>query len=532
MLPLPPRYRTPFYTLLLSTALVAPAAFAAPAAPDAAGASSLEGQLRTWVKSFLPPAVALPDRPVQVSPEGDHYRASIPLGGAAGTERREITATVRPLDDGRWSIEGLRFPSPATVTVDLPSAEAKPGATAGKQATEPVTYNIKIAEQNGTGTFDPSYRTPSTFAQTYRALTIQANVAGQQQNTQVAALTSRTTLTPAGEGRVDAASDGGFEGYVASSTLPDGTPLKLEFDRVQVNSLLSGLSRDKATEASKALISVFVGIMAAGSAGAPPSAADFDPAVLRSLLATMRDIATEARLDETIDGLRVRVGDAGGSLGAMRVGFGAKSPDGVLNARLDIGLDDPKVASPPLGPYEAFVPRRFSIRPTLSGVQTADLLALADKMMGGVKGGADPSQEIAALFSRGGVQIGLENLVLEVAGATLTGQGKAVMASPADVTGDGQVTITNLDGLIDRVKATPSLAQALPVLVIAKGIGRTAGNATVYDLSYRNGAFLVNGTDLSAMAGGGGGGGNASPPPRSGGGGRTPAQPQTGPQKR
>ena len=134
----------------------------------------------------------------------------------------------------------------------------------------------------------------------------------------------------------------------------------------------------KAAEASKAFVSVFLGILAAGRTGAPPSAANFDPAVLRGLVAAMRDLATEARLDETIEGLRVAVGDVGGSLGVMRIGFGAKSPpDGMLNARLDIGLEDPKVASPPLGPFETFVPRRFSIRPTLSGVRTADLFAIA-----------------------------------------------------------------------------------------------------------------------------------------------------------
>lgn len=510
------RARTLLSALLLTTALGGPV-LAAP--PDAAGAAALESQLRDWAKSFLPPAIAVPDRPVQVTPEGDHYRAAIPLGGR---ENPQITATVRPLDGGRWSIEGVRFPSPATFTLTLPSAEAK--RADGKPATERVTYNLKVAEQDGTGTFDPSWQTPSTFANSFRALSVQANVAGQPQTTQVERSTSRQTLTPAGQGRVDVAGDGTIEGYASSSVTPDGTPFRIQVDRVQVNSLMSGVSRDKAVEASRGLISLFVGLAAARSDGKVPSPADFDPAAFRPLLAALRDFATEARVDEVFEGFKIRInGEQGGDLGALRLGFGAKSPDGMLDARLDMSIEDPKVVNPPLGPFEAFVPRRLTFRPTLSGVATADLLNIAEGLLNSGGDTKQADQQLAGLFNRGGVRFGLENILLDIAGATLTGQTKAVMTAPNAVQGDGQITVANLDALIDKVKATPALAQAMPVLVLAKGIGRSVGNTTVYDLKFDGGSFLVNGTDMMALAGGGG----ASPPPP-----RPSPAPQAGPQKR
>lgn len=513
-----PRLRTTLSALLLTTALSGPA-LAAP--PDAAGAAALEAQLRDWAKSFLPAAIALPDRIVQVAPEGDHYRATLPLGGR---DNPQITATVRPLDGGRWSIEGLRFPSPATVTMTLPSAEAKPGD--GKPATERVTYNIKLAEQDGTGVFDPTWQTASTFANTIRGLTVQANIAGVSQNTQIARQTSRQTLTPTGQGRVDVAGDGMAEGYVGSSALPDGTPFRLEMSRIQVNSLMSGVSRDKAMEASRGLVALVVGLAAARGDGKPPSPADFDPATLRSLISAFRDFAVEMRVDESVEGVRFRMNEQqGGDLGALRIGFGAKSPDGMLDARLDLGIEEPKVVNPPLGPFEVFVPKRLTLRPTLSGVATADLLDMAEAAL---NKSPDMNQRLAGLFSRGGVRIGLENLMVDVAGATLTGQGKAVMASPMEVVGDGQIVVTNLDGLIDRVKAVPALAQGLPLLVVAKGIGRSVGATTVYDLKFDGASFTVNGTDLMALAGGGA----SPPPPRSTPPARPAPQPQTGPQKR
>ena len=46
-----------------------------------------------------------------------------------------------------------------------------------------------------------------------------------------------------------------------------------------------------------------------------------------------------------------------------------------------------------------------------------------------------------------------------------------------------------------------SLAQVLPALVFAKGIGRNVGDKVVWDVTYLGDKLLVNGTDLSAMTG-------------------------------
>jgi hypothetical protein len=65
------------------------------------------------------------------------------------------------------------------------------------------------------------------------------------------------------------------------------------------------------------------------------------------------------------------------------------------------------------------------------------------------------------------------------------------------------VTATNFDDLIQRVNRSPELAGALPVFVFAKGIGRIVENRLVWDITYRDGKLLVNGTDLSSMMGSG-----------------------------
>ena len=181
------------------------------------------------------------------------------------------------------------------------------------------------------------------------------------------------------------------------------------------------------------------------------------------------------------------------------MGFDATTPDGMLNARMTLGMEGLDLSELPLGPYAALVPRRLLLRPTVSGVATADLMRLAQAAS---VPGAKPERELAALFGRGGVTAGLESFALDIGRTAFTGMATLRAPTPDDSTAEGQVSATGFDALIETVKAIPDLASALPALVFAKGIGRDAGDRLVWDITYRHGQVVVNGVDLAAMAGG------------------------------
>ena len=411
----------------LSTAFLLPALPRAAVAAEvsAAQATQLEQQFKQWLSGFLLPGmVALPDRPVRLTPSGDHYDAAISVGR---TNPVDITATLRPLDGDRWAYEKVRLPPLLTFTMDVPTEEKDKD---GKPTTTTMTYTVKTAEQDGSGVFDPSYKTESSSHGTYRALTVQGEGAGQQQTTQIARIVSDAKLTPVGEGRVDMTSVGNMEGYVATTTLPDNTPLRMEFDQVGVSSKISAVSPDKAMQITRTLFSLLGSMMAKAGPGGTPNPGDFDPAKLKPILTAFQDFASAMQVDETITGARIKVADYGGSLAGMKISFGAAAPNGVLSTFIDMGFDGPKVANPPLGPFEVFVPSHFQIRPTMSGITTADLFDLANAAADKPDNPPSSDDFMAKVFSHGGVVFGVESMGVDVAGSSFTGHGTVRVPSP------------------------------------------------------------------------------------------------------
>lgn len=459
-------------------------------------AAALERQMRDWLAGTLGPDVPLPERPVRFAPEGDRYRLSVPLGGDGGPA---LTAMARQEAGGTWSVEAIRVPSPARFTLQVPvPIEGSPDKT----RPAPVDYIVSVAEQDSSARFDPSYATPSLLTNSFRGLELRARGAGQDQQTRIERYAGTSTLRPVREGRVDVIADATAEGYTATTVLPNGMDLKVEAAKLRSTGELNEVSRERAPQVLQALIRLLGAVTATLPApgGQVPGGPGADAATLRALLAALQDVASGAQVEQTAEAMRLRVGPFAGSAERFVAGVGAITPGGMLNARMTLGMEGLDLSELPLGPYAALVPRRLLLRPTLSGVATADLMRLAQAAS--VPGAKAPERELAALFGRGGVTVGLESFALDIGRTAFTGMAALRAPTPDDLTAEGQVSATGFDALIETVKAIPDLASGLPALVFAKGIGRGAGDRLVWDITYRRGQVVVNGVDLAAMAGG------------------------------
>jgi hypothetical protein len=190
----------------------------------------------------------------------------------------------------------------------------------------------------------------------------------------------------------------------------------------------------------------------------------------------------------------------GMSMKHFLLGFGGEAPGGKLHAWLHLAMDE--LTSPSLPPKVApYLPHHIEIKPSVSGVQTADLHKLA---LDATEEGADTDSlepDIQALFSRGGINVGLETLSFDLGPAKVEGTGHLTVLSANTWHGEAHVTATGLDDLTAQARTNPDLQQALPVLIMLRGMSKPDGKKLVWDIVSDGPTVTVNGLDLSQMGG-------------------------------
>ena len=488
-----------FLAAFLSMAAVTPAGAAD---ITSAQADTLQSRMQSWLESMLGPDTRLDGRAVQVRPEGDHYRIELPLGTPRTGQPSPVTlfTTAQPIEGGRWLFEGPAIPSPAHFTLDLP-APAKNGRKAPSPDIPVEITVVTKGGRNSQGTFDPSFATPSTLSSSSRDVQIRAQSTLFDQLTKVERSSSTSTLRPSGTNRVDFTGEITLEGYTLTSRSQDASPLDLSAQQIRTAGGITALSRDHAAMMIPAVVRVASSFLAElpSPGGVPAVRPSVDPQLLRTILQSLQDLASEFILNETFDGVAFRSAASNGAANQLRIGIGAKSESGLLQASMDLGFDGLVLSDPALGTMAGLLPTKVALRPMLTGVSTDEVLRWLDATGDAKNGARLPS--VAMLFRRAGVSAGLESFAVDLGGASFTGAGKLTTVSGGDLTGQAQITASNFDALIARVNAVPELAGTLPALIFAKGISQTAEGRLVWDIAYRDNKFSVNGTDLSAMTG-------------------------------
>ncbi len=475
-------------------------------APTPEQALALEGQITAWLRTVVGPGAPLPTRPVQLSAEGDHYLVRVPLGqpGKIQPADAAFTARARMLDGTRWTIDDERLPDDFTIT----GSESVPDAPDAKNASpdgmhpEPVTYHVTLSGQALHGVFDPTATQPTTNGGTIATVELAKTGGAGASLTQVQQVALQVSTRPIDDAHLDVVQDVTTGSYKVRLTMPDGTPGTVEAQSLHVAAALSGLARDK-------LVPLARGLGALGRLAKTPGSDSSDGptpaqrAQMRVLLQMAQAALTGGKLEETAEQISFDVAGAAGTMTRASISLGGDAPQDRLSAQMGLSVDG--LVIPALPPaFAAYVPSHFSIRPTLSNLDLAAVTKMG--MAATAPAPADGSPPVAgpdvqSLFANGGIDVGFDTLELSAAGAQLTGTGKFNLAGPSQITGQADLTATGLDALITKMQDDPMMAQGVPVLIFLKGIARTSGAQSVWQLTVTNGKVLVNGVDLSAMAG-------------------------------
>lgn len=496
---------------VLCAALLGPAA----AAADTIGptqADALQQQIKDGLRTLLGPSVQLPDMPWRITGEGDHYLITWPLTGLESPSGApESTIKLRPLEGGRWSVDEVHVPPSGSFTVTLP-------ATGDDGKGGDMKVGFAIGQQETHGVFDPGLTTDSAMHAEMRDFRVTTEGANQQQEQRFERYTVDTSLKPTPNGRVDLVMNAAVKGWKSASEINGGSPVAIGIDSMRAVGQINGISRDRVT-ALLAATRELIGVLPpdVGAKNATKDLSEPTKAKLRLVLESLQDMLASVMLEETVDGVRVEVAGMGGlSIKRFLLALGGEAPDGRLRAWTSMAMDE--LASPSLPPkIAAYLPRHVEFKPTVSGVLTADLHKLA---LDALEDDSDDkvAQDIAALFVHGGIKLGIETLAFDLGPAAVTGTGQVTMSSPSTWQGQARVTATGFDELAAQARTNPDLQQALPVLIMMRGLAKPEGKKLVWDVVSDGPNVTVNGLDLSQL-GGNGDKPKDRPPPR-------PAQPQ------
>ncbi len=479
-----------FRALMLATTIFAAALAAAPAHAQVTHdqATALETQLRTWVAGLFGPKINNTAIPIHIVPDGDHYRLEQPLTNTFGDisiTAAPLTAAIRPLDGGRWSVDDLLLPTPFSAKL----AGAKPGLSGD--------FTQTVDTQQMHADIDPSLATPSTYDMTMSGVKQTIHTATGTQTTTIAKLTGHGVMTPKGGQQVSLQSEGTAEGYATSQPTPTGKPLTVAIDRLHATAGFDQFDFARMGE-------VLHTIAALGALGEKDSPAA--KALGHQLVTAATALLAGADGTETLEGMHIDANGHAGSVKQFTLGSGFSAPGGKAEWRLKLAMDGFDSPDIPPGPYRDYLPRHIDISPRISGISKVALVQMVqDAIDDGGANKPDPMTVVMNVLNDGPVTLSLDGLDLDLGPAMLTGTGAFTLASLAEMSGHADIHVTGLDELIRRVNTTPALKQAAPVLVFLKGIGQQNGKDTRWAIKFVDNKLTVNDTDMSSMIPGMGG---------------------------
>jgi hypothetical protein len=466
---------------------------------DQDSARALQQNLQSWFAGLLGPNLGATARALRVTAQDNHFEVALPF--TATTGENEVSADVRPLEGGRWSVDALHLPAASRFTLQMPEPGEPPGPPPGPPRGPPpgpkipTVFALSIGAQQSHAVLDPAFASPSSLDIDLGDLGLVTDSARQHQEQRIDRYEVQTVLAPH-DGRLDLTSETTITGWRTASRVGDKPAVAFGADRIEGRGRVDGIDKEHAA----AMLTAVGGLLAT----LPPSAAAQSGdtalsaparAALRAFIESLRGIVTGVRGEETITGMHVAIAGQGeASVRRVRLVSDGAAPDGMLHAGFDIVLDG--LTMPNLPVAAALMPHHLELRPSVAGVPLAELTTLALEATDQKVDRARIRTDAAALLAHGGVTFGLDTLDMDVGPAELQGNGRVLLTGPNEYRAEAHVTATGLDELMQRANGNPDLRRALPILAMARGFARPEGDHLVWDIVAGNAGVTINGVEV------------------------------------
>jgi hypothetical protein len=464
-----------------------------------AQAADLQAQLRSWFASLAGPAADVGPHPVQVSPEADHFLLSITVPDALaklGMLPPGLTETMKatPLDAGRWALDDLVIPNPLVVRlppapVPAKAANDQPKTPAAKPV--PQTFTLKFDSQQFHGVFDPAFTTTSSFDSKMVGL----HVTTPTSETTTANISSHVSFEPVADGRIDVIGVGDTKQSITTMQIPNSAPVRYTIDSSHSSGRIRGMSPANLAALIRSLTTLVPTL--------PDSKDSLNPGqrtLARAAVFALRDLFNDGEAKQTLHALKINAAGQNASVDTIVMGMRAGVDDGKLQLQTSVsleGFDSPQI---PAGVFRDYLPQKISLKPRISGVPSDDLIKLMLRAIDSdTSDRADLQEAGIALLGEGPLEVGIDDLEIDLGRAGITGHGSVDIAGPTDITGEAEIAMMGLDALIKRANTTPQIKPIVPALLFLKGIGKANGETTVWNITYQDNKVMVNDTDMTAM---------------------------------
>ena len=498
--------------------LAAPGANAQSVNPGAAAA--LQKDLRSWLVNVLHLAETTAASLVRVTAEADRYRFATDVTPPGETVERFVTLSARPIENGRWDIEGPRFP--VAFEYRIPSVTGRPE----------TRTRITVGSQNARATIDPTMATQSSGSIELRDYGGITENTGFRQEFRTDQAAMRFTLSPITGGRLDFDSESQYRGWRGTMRAAEGPDamaslpsIKFSAGTVSGGVRVSGINRDGTAAFVASLMELMRAVSARPDMFAPPvtepgpgpgrgagrSAARAYPvpeeahAFLTQCIAAIGDIFTSASTEFRIADLMVDVAGAGAFRATeVRTGMKSDAPLDRLRASIEMAITEPVIQGLPPDALP-LVPTHIVIRPNMSGLDLKAVRALLTAANVPAPDEAKLTQGALALLG-GDSRFGLDILDISIGPARFEGVGEVRFATPEEPVGRARIIATGIDEWMRSMNGNPMLAQAMPIVAIMRGMAKQEGTKSIWDIDATKARVLVNGIDVAQMG--------PRPPPR------------------
>jgi hypothetical protein len=429
--------------------------------------------------------VTTQEQAVEVTRSGGNYLVRLPLRGFSTPANAAIDAVARPLDGGIFDISSLTFPASGTV------ASALPGLGINE-----VTYSIGV--QTISAHLDPTFAQPSSFTANLGDFRLRSEQAETHSEQVVDHYHVSGTLTSEPSGGLGFSTAAKATNWHLKAHRPDGVDTDGLVRAASGHFSIDGLDRLQGTR----LLGAIHGLMAGAPSPVPgqPPLPFSQTQALRDVVDAASGLLNSLQAAETLEDIHFAVGSAtSGTVRRVQVEMTGEAAAGRVNARMDIGMDDPVISSVS-AETAALVPRHIAIKSALRNVQAGPLIALLRAATAQDSDPAAVRAQLIALLRDPPSRFGIESLAFDSGVLGVTGSLRVLPRVDGQIGADIHLSATGMDALLVQAQGNPAMQQALPMILIAKGLGRPEGDAMIWDITVGGGPITVNGVPFGQPA--------------------------------